>query len=158
MPWACPRESPPFAKSAKDGPPATIPKPSDSSSRHPEGRAFGGPKDLSTCGQSRRFYDFNPWSERKRIEKLRYTHRNPVKRGLVLDPSNGNGAAIQLRISGRRTGEDQSAARGGDEGSGCSIATMSGIDSRHPQTVGHPPFKFMQSSERAAAERKQTAI
>jgi len=25
---------------------------------------------------------FNVWSERKRVEKLRYTHRNPVKRGL----------------------------------------------------------------------------
>jgi REP-associated tyrosine transposase len=33
-----------------------------------------------------RFYDFNVWSERKRIEKLRYMHRNPVKRGLVLEP------------------------------------------------------------------------
>ena len=31
----------------------------------------------------RRFYDFNVWSERKRIEKLKYIHRNPVKRGLV---------------------------------------------------------------------------
>ena len=29
----------------------------------------------------KRFYDFNVWSERKRIEKLRYMHRNPVKRG-----------------------------------------------------------------------------
>ena len=34
----------------------------------------------------RRFYDFNVWSARKRIEKLRYMHRNPVKRGLVLEP------------------------------------------------------------------------
>jgi putative transposase len=34
----------------------------------------------------RRFYDFNVWTERKRIEKLRYMHRNPVKRGLVLEP------------------------------------------------------------------------
>ena len=32
----------------------------------------------------RRFYDFVVWSERKRVEKLRYMHRNPVKRGLVL--------------------------------------------------------------------------
>ena len=30
-----------------------------------------------------RFYDFNIWSTKKRIEKLRYMHRNPVKRGLV---------------------------------------------------------------------------
>ena len=34
----------------------------------------------------RRFYDFNVWSRRKRIEKLHYTHMNPVKRGLVADP------------------------------------------------------------------------
>ena len=31
----------------------------------------------------KRFYDFNVWTERKRTEKLRYMHRNPVKRGLV---------------------------------------------------------------------------
>jgi putative transposase len=30
----------------------------------------------------RRFYDFNIWTARKRIEKLRYMHRNPVARGL----------------------------------------------------------------------------
>jgi hypothetical protein len=28
-----------------------------------------------------RFYDFNVWTERKRIKKLRYIHRNPVVRG-----------------------------------------------------------------------------
>jgi REP-associated tyrosine transposase len=33
-----------------------------------------------------RFYDFNVWTEKKRIEKLRYIHRNPVKRGLVTSP------------------------------------------------------------------------
>ena len=33
-----------------------------------------------------RFYDFNVWSRQKRSEKLRYMHRNPVKRGLVSSP------------------------------------------------------------------------
>jgi putative transposase len=33
-----------------------------------------------------RFYDFNVWTEHKRIEKLRYIHRNPVERGLVAEP------------------------------------------------------------------------
>ncbi len=33
-----------------------------------------------------RFYDFNVWTEPKRVEKLRYMHRNPVKRGLVPEP------------------------------------------------------------------------
>jgi putative transposase len=34
----------------------------------------------------RRFYDFNVWSARKRIEKLVYMHRNPVRRKLVEEP------------------------------------------------------------------------
>jgi putative transposase len=34
----------------------------------------------------KRFYDFNVWSSHKRAEKLRYMHRNPVKRGLVDSP------------------------------------------------------------------------
>jgi putative transposase len=34
----------------------------------------------------RRFYDFVVWTEHKRVEKLRYMHRNPVSRGLVLAP------------------------------------------------------------------------
>jgi len=34
----------------------------------------------------RRFYDFVVFTHRKRVEKLRYMHRNPVKRGLVLEP------------------------------------------------------------------------
>ena len=33
-----------------------------------------------------RFYDFNVWSERKRIDKLRYMHNNPVERALVEEP------------------------------------------------------------------------
>jgi hypothetical protein len=34
----------------------------------------------------RRFYDFNVWSESKRLEKLQYMHGNPVKRRLVENP------------------------------------------------------------------------
>ena len=34
----------------------------------------------------RRFYDFVVWSEHKRVEKLKYMHRNPVKRGLAMEP------------------------------------------------------------------------
>jgi putative transposase len=33
-----------------------------------------------------RYYDFNVFSSRKHVEKLRYIHRNPVKRGLVTRP------------------------------------------------------------------------
>jgi putative transposase len=33
-----------------------------------------------------RYYDFNVWSYAKQTEKLRYIHRNPVRRGLVRSP------------------------------------------------------------------------
>ena len=33
-----------------------------------------------------RYYDFPVWTEAKRIEKLRYIHRNPVSRGLAERP------------------------------------------------------------------------
>ena len=33
-----------------------------------------------------RYHDFNVFSEEKRIEKLRYLHRNPVNRGLSIKP------------------------------------------------------------------------
>jgi len=32
------------------------------------------------------YYDFNVWTDKKRMEKLRYMHRNPVVRGLVERP------------------------------------------------------------------------
>ncbi len=41
----------------------------------------GAPKFWQT-----RFYDFNVWSHAKKVEKLKYMHRNPVKRGLVARP------------------------------------------------------------------------
>jgi len=34
----------------------------------------------------KRYFDFNVRTERKRVEKLRYMHRNPVKRELVARP------------------------------------------------------------------------
>lgn len=33
-----------------------------------------------------RFYDFNVWSLKKRVEKLHYMHMNPLKRKLVAHP------------------------------------------------------------------------
>jgi putative transposase len=35
---------------------------------------------------SSRYYDFNVFTEKKRIEKLKYIHRNPVARELVKTP------------------------------------------------------------------------
>jgi putative transposase len=33
-----------------------------------------------------RFYDFNVWSQKKKIEKLNYMHMNPLKRKLAFHP------------------------------------------------------------------------
>jgi putative transposase len=48
----------------------------------------------------KRFYDFNVWTEHKRIEKLRYMHRNPVKRGLVASPELWNWSSFRTYALG----------------------------------------------------------
>jgi putative transposase len=47
-----------------------------------------------------RFYDFNVFTERKRIEKLRYIHRNPVTRGLVSSPEQWRWSSFRWYQSG----------------------------------------------------------
>ncbi len=58
--------------------------------REPEGGSFWQP----------RYYDFCVWSEEKRIEKLRYMHRNPVKRGLVSSPEQWPWSSFRHYVSG----------------------------------------------------------
>jgi len=48
----------------------------------------------------RRFYDFNVWTARKRIEKLGYMHRNPVKRGLVAEPDQWTWSSFRAYLYG----------------------------------------------------------
>src|SRR5881296_1432477 len=50
----------------------------------------------------RRFYDFVVWSEGKRVEKLRYMHRNPVKRGLALEPEQWAWSSFRYYAYGER--------------------------------------------------------
>ncbi len=47
-----------------------------------------------------RYYDFNVWSERKFVERLRYIHRNPVSPGLVERPEDWQWSSF------RHTGAD----------------------------------------------------
>ena len=47
-----------------------------------------------------RYYDFPVWSEKKRVEKLRYIHRNPVKRGLVARPEDWEWSSFRRWASG----------------------------------------------------------
>jgi putative transposase len=53
--------------------------------RNPRQRELFGEEPRRAFWQARS-YDFNVWSTKKRVEKLRYMHRNPVNRGLVKSP------------------------------------------------------------------------
>jgi len=47
-----------------------------------------------------RYYEFNVWTEEKRVEKLRYMHRNPVKRGLVEKPEDWAWSSFRHYVTG----------------------------------------------------------
>jgi len=47
-----------------------------------------------------RYYDFNVYTAKKRIEKLRYIHRNPVKRDLVEKPEDWEWSSFRHYATG----------------------------------------------------------
>jgi len=47
-----------------------------------------------------RYYDFNVFTEKKIVEKLRYMHRNPVKRGLVEFPEQWRWSSYRYYLLG----------------------------------------------------------
>lgn len=47
-----------------------------------------------------RYYDFDVWNDAKRIEKLRYMHRNPVRRGLVARPEDWPWSSFRHNATG----------------------------------------------------------
>ncbi|HME57286.1 MAG TPA: transposase, partial [Terracidiphilus sp.] len=49
-----------------------------------------------------RYYDFNVFSHRKHVEKLRYIHRNPVERGLVEKPEDWRWSSFRHYATGER--------------------------------------------------------
>ena len=58
--------------------------------------------DVAAPVWQKRFYDFNVWTERKRVEKLRYMHRNPVKRGLVERPEQWRWSSFRSYLYGEK--------------------------------------------------------
>ena len=62
-------------------------------------------RKLKPRGQPRfwqvRYYDFPVWSEAKRVEKLRYIHRNPVKRGLCDRPEDWKWSSFNHYATGK---------------------------------------------------------
>jgi len=70
------------------------------------GETWGTPVHADRFWQAR-FYDFNVFTERKRIEKLRYIHRNPVERGLVSSPEEALEQFSMVSVRRGRSGADQ---------------------------------------------------
>lgn len=50
----------------------------------------------------RRYYDFNVRTEKKTVEKLKYMHRNPVVRGLVVRPEDCVWSSYRHYLTGER--------------------------------------------------------
>jgi putative transposase len=50
----------------------------------------------------RRYYDFNVYTAAKTIEKLKYMHRNPVRRGLVAKPEDWRWSSFRHYATGER--------------------------------------------------------
>ncbi len=51
-----------------------------------------------------RYYDFNLWTRKKRIEKTQYIHRNPVHRGLVENPEDWPWSSFRDYATGEERG------------------------------------------------------
>jgi putative transposase len=49
-----------------------------------------------------RYYDFNVFTGNKQIEKLKYIHRNPVRRGLVTKPEDWHWSSFRHYATGQQ--------------------------------------------------------
>jgi REP element-mobilizing transposase RayT len=110
-------------------------KPADRSSRR-QRRSPEQAKRVEGAGQLERFwqvryYDFPVWTEAKRIDKLRYIHRNPVDMDWPNVPRTGSGATSRTMPLAPR--ERWKSNRSGPHGNG----NGRGVASRFPKA--HPP-------------------
>jgi REP-associated tyrosine transposase len=62
---------------------------------------FEGGEDSLPKFWQRRFYDFNVWSLKKKIEKLDYMHMNPVKRKLADHPKDWPWSSFSFHSKGK---------------------------------------------------------
>lgn len=68
--------------------------------RHPHQRNLFGDEPEHRAFWQARSYDFNVWTTKKRVEKLRYMHRNPVRRGLVKLPEQWRWSSYRFYLFG----------------------------------------------------------
>jgi len=83
-----------------------------------------------------RYYDFNVWSEGKRVEKRRYIHRNPVTRGLVERPEDWKWSTFCItRWAAEGVVEIESEWLAGKREQSRIVPTIG--PSQHPRPVSH---------------------
>ena len=95
----------------------------------------------------KRYYDRNVRDEREFTKKLRYLHRNPVKRGLVKQPGDWKRSSFR-HYAGSRSGRDRvgmDGQRSRDSGprrncEGVSVPRFARPKVRSPQVSSHDPL------------------
>jgi putative transposase len=94
-----------------------------------------------------RYHDFNVFTEAKRLEKLRYLHRNPVKRGLVVAPEDWPWSSFDHYATGCSRGveiESQWTANARERAASAPTSQNRDVGHPHPtptsqnRDVGHP--------------------
>lgn len=69
-----------------------------------QGKRAQAVRDLQSPFWQRRYYDRNEWDHTEFIEKLKYIHRNPVKRSLVKNPEDWKWSSFRHYASGVHCG------------------------------------------------------
>jgi len=96
------------------------------------------------CFWQVRYYDFPVWSEKKRVEKLRYIHRNPVKRGLVPRPEDWEWSSFRqwaMGSEGRVEVECQRTARRREQRGALPTLARTHPPAKNAGRVGQPEEK-----------------
>ena len=76
---------------------ALLPK---SKRKSPRQRLLFGEEPPRRAFWQERFYDFNVWTTKKRVEKLRYMHHDPVKWGLAGSPEQWRWSSYRFYLLG----------------------------------------------------------
>jgi REP element-mobilizing transposase RayT len=112
----------------------------------------------------KRFYDFNVWSRKQKIEKLGYMHANPVTRGLVDDPKHWPWSSYAFY---QQRGEvlievDPSRLNSADSPRGIQTAKAPRSETERwapakskPGSVGHPPRSLPGANRRDARSARR---
>jgi len=90
-----------------------------------------------------RYYDFNVYTRKKRLEKLSYMHWNPVKRGLVKEPQDWVWSSFRHYLTGEEGVVEIESEWTGRKRERMGIVPRAKLVSPHPSkgSLGGPPAR-----------------